>query len=398
MNISSSTRAKLELTFQAYIVIATAVFFVTGTAYLVLGRWPVTHLDFWRIYDTCLHRSWFYSAILKYNGHSHFFPSQLWLADLRFFHGNQDFLFAAGFLFQVGGTALLALPIWRDRARRLTTKLSASMILVVFTFWMGRASMTVSGGFNCCYSLVITGAAVGFCALGSLAARGDDNKAALLLAVIFGNVLASFSFGTGLATWVASLATAYCLGLRLKSLAVLAAAAALTVVVFMALPAREPGGILPAHLQLVRPSTYLTLLTYLCHMLGSPLAHIFAAWTSHQNPPTDQFTFLPTTLGAIGFILASIIIVLKLRRRNLQPGLETIGFSLLTFNLIAFTVITLSRADHIGLFPTELNAPRYYYWSTLFWTGLTSCSHSAIVNPGRLHALRRCALCSPYPC
>ena len=54
MNISSSTRAKLKLTFQAYIVIATAVFFVTGTAYLVLGRWPVTHLDFWRIYDTCL--------------------------------------------------------------------------------------------------------------------------------------------------------------------------------------------------------------------------------------------------------------------------------------------------------------------------------------------------------
>src|SRR6266853_1512329 len=71
-------------------------FFVSGVVYLYLGRWTVTHQDFWPIYDFCLNHTWLESALLKFNNHSLFFPSFLWLADLRFFHGDQQPLFFAG--------------------------------------------------------------------------------------------------------------------------------------------------------------------------------------------------------------------------------------------------------------------------------------------------------------
>jgi len=353
---------------QIYGAAAGFIFFASGAVYLFLGRWPVTHQDFWVFYDNFLHRSWFYSSIVKYNGHSLIFPCQIWLANLHFFHGSQDSLFAIGLAFELAATAILLLAIFRDRSIDATIRIAATVTIIFGNFWMGRASMTASGAFNCAYSLVLVGATLAFLCLPKLAGE-SDRQATLLVTILVANVVASFSFGTGMAAWGATLVTAYCLRARGWKLAVLAAAATASAVIFLALPPHGSAASFGASLPLSRPATYLTLFGYLCRLLGSPWLHMCAAWSGVKNPDEAVYAGVAMYAGLLGLLLVSAVLAEKLWRRNLRGGMELIGFALLIFNFIAFILIIIARARHIHEIPSELNAPRYLYWSALFWTG-----------------------------
>jgi hypothetical protein len=360
---------RFERTLQVCAVVAALFFLTTGLIYLILGRWPVTHQDFWRIYDVCLHRSWLASSLLKYNGHSHFFPSQLWLADLKFLNGRQDFLFWTGLFFQCSATILLLIPIWRDQTVSFFTKLLSFMALTVLTFWMGRASMTASGAFNCCYSLTLSGAALSYCAIGRAQNRGTTNLA-LIFAAIAGGFLSSFSFGTGLATWPTLLITGYALRLPGKLLLTLAAAGCAAAAIFCFLPSREAGASILAANHWFEPSALVRLAVYYFHMIGSPLMQMGSAWNHGATLAPGPSSILATALGAAGSATAGLIIFFKVTKRNLRYGLESTAFALMCFCLVVYCLIALARADHIREIPSELDAPRYYYWSTLFWAGL----------------------------
>ena len=64
-----------ERVLQVFAAVAVLVFLVTGIVYLYLGRWTVTHQDFWLIYEVYFNHSWLESAVLKYYNHSLFFPT-----------------------------------------------------------------------------------------------------------------------------------------------------------------------------------------------------------------------------------------------------------------------------------------------------------------------------------
>jgi len=83
---------------QICAAVATAAFLSSGLVYLYLGRWTVTMQDYWVIYETCLKHSWLEAALTKDNYQPLFFPSLIWLADLRFFRGDQQLLFFAGMI------------------------------------------------------------------------------------------------------------------------------------------------------------------------------------------------------------------------------------------------------------------------------------------------------------
>jgi len=98
-----------ERAVQICAALAALAFFTSGAVYLYLGRWTVTHYDYWWQYD--LNRTWLETALLKVNNHSLFFPSLLWLADLRFFRGDQLPLFIAGAALLVITASLLLTPV-----------------------------------------------------------------------------------------------------------------------------------------------------------------------------------------------------------------------------------------------------------------------------------------------
>src|SRR5256886_14232809 len=197
---------------QIWATLAAFAFLVSGFVYLYLGRWTMTHQDYWWIYDFYLNHSLTESALLTYAHHSLFFPSFLSQADLRCFHGDQLPLFLAGLALLLITVGLLLVPVWRDTTVGLTAKILSTLVVIVGNFWMGRAFITASGGYNCENSLVMAGAALGFLLLQITGCQ----LASLLpttAAVILAGFIASFSQSTGLAIWPTLLLLAW--GLRL---------------------------------------------------------------------------------------------------------------------------------------------------------------------------------------
>src|SRR5207245_4468684 len=205
---------------QICAAVAAAAFLSSGLVYLYLGRWTMTTADYWPIYEICLNHSWLESALLKINHHSYFFPSLIWLADLRFFHGDQQLLFFAGMMLLFATAILLLLPLWRDQTVDLTAKLAATLVLIVGNFWMGRASITTFGGFLCECSLAIGGTMLAVLWLPTTRTEWPRSLKACLIVMTSGFV-ASFSFGAGLAVWPTLLLLGWSLRLPWRSLAVL---------------------------------------------------------------------------------------------------------------------------------------------------------------------------------
>lgn len=355
---------------QICTVTATVIFLLSSLLYLYLGHWPVTHLDFWRIYEICLDRSWLASALSKFNNHSLFFPSFIWLGDLRFFQGRQEAVFFVGMVLLIFTATLLLVPLVRDKTLSANARIAASTVLVVGNFWMGRASILGSGGFNCIASLSMVGTVLAFLYLPRIAADSPRPWTAALI-VIAAGFLASFSYSTGLAVWPTLLLLGWCLRLPWRSLALVAVGTLGAVIIFMLLPG--PSSVKPLHVDF---SAWLgattTTLQWLCRLIGTPLISTERSW--HGVPkPSDPVVSPVFSLvgGAVGLLLAILVALPRVIRRDLRKDrLEFIGLALLSSTLLAMIMIVIGRAPLIRVLPNEVSAPRYFFWSTLFWAGL----------------------------
>lgn len=70
-------------------------------------------------------------------------------------------------------------------------------------------------------------------------------------------------------------------------------------------------------------------------------------------------------------IAAALLIIRTGTRRNLaNSDCELVGTALMLFNLLALALIVVGRADRLRAMPFEVAAPRYFFHTTLFWTGL----------------------------
>ena len=366
----SKLSATTDRTAQLLAACVSAVFLLSGVAYLCLGHWTATHQDFWRIYDVCLNHTWFESALLKHNGHSLFFPSLIWLADLRFFHGNQHLLFYIGLTLMCVAAGLLLIPVWYDKTVDVTAKMMATLVVTMGTFWMGRAHITASGGFNCNVSLMMAGAEASFILLPSMRLHSTWYGAATL-AVIAGGFLASFSFSAGLATWPVLLLLAWCLRLPWRSVALVTVAAITAAIVFLLLPSPSPASA-ALHALGISFSSPSIEFSYLCRLLSAPIFYAASAWraTSSAAGPVQSSLFV-LIFGMIAFVVAMGEIVYSLIRRDLATSsLRLIGIALVSFNLIAIGLVVIGRSEHFRVLPFEVAAPRYFFHSTLFWIGV----------------------------
>ena len=347
---------------QAFAILIGAVFLLSGVVYLYLGR--VTCLatgNFWSIYAFSWNHTWFQSALLKQAGHVTFFPSILGLANLRFFHGDVQMLFFAGLGLLFITVSLLLIPVWRDTTVTLTAKTLSTLVVLMGNFWLARASITANGEFNCDTSLAMGGAALAFL----LIAKTRCSRTVTAIVVCAG-FLASFSFGTGLAIWPTLLLLAWCLRLPRRTIVLLGISALAAAVIYALLP--------------VLPSSYavqekaeaslnpMRVITEFCRLVGSPVLDSITAWRGAKTLPDLRQSFSITLSGVVGLTLAGIVIIPRIFRRDLgKSGLESTGLSLLIFNLFALTLITVGRIIQFDLVPF---APRYLFWSSLFWTSL----------------------------
>jgi len=358
-----------EYSAQACALLAGTIFLVSALIYLQLGHWQVTHLDYWRIYDICLNHSWLESALLKVNNHSLFFPSFIWLADLRFLHGNQNFIFYVGLVLLTLISGILATEIWRDRELNLSRKLAATLIILLGNFWMGRGSILSSGGFNCTASLSMVASLVACIQLTSM--RGGPRqmfKASIV--VLTGAFVASFSASIGLAAWPALLFLAWCLRLSWKSLMIVSVGMIIAGVIFFLLPSVTPLG---AEVPKALPSLLPSAVGELCRLLGSPVLSAKLAWMPQSSLASADVahSLFSLCFGAVGLLLFVLIAIYHLVRRNMpRNGAVFVSLALTTVNMLIIVLIVAGRTPLIQKIPTEVAAPRYFYWSSLFWSGL----------------------------
>jgi len=361
---------QVERAAQIFAAVATAAFFSSGLVYLYQARWTVTMRDHWVIYEVLLNHSWLDGALLKLNHHSLFFPNLIRLADLRFFRGDQQLLFFAGMVLLFCTVILLMVPLWRDKTVGLTSKLAATLVLIVGNFWMGRASITTSGGFLCENSLAISGAVLAFLWLPATRSESPRSLKAYLI-VLASAFVASFSIANGMAVWPSLLLLGWSLRLPRRSLVVLLAGTLTATVVYVLLPGMSKSPGFSETLSLLLKAG--TSLRHLCMLLGAPFLWGEAAWItpyeiSHQLAATS---LLSLSCGALGLALAGLAAAAKLVRRDLgQSTLELTALGLIIFNVGAIALILVGRATYLSSFPEDVSAPRYLFWSSLFWTGL----------------------------
>jgi hypothetical protein len=358
----------LERVAQICIAAVTVGFLGSALVYLYLGCWTVTMQDYWIIYETCLNRPWLEAAITRVNHHSLFFPSLIWLADLRFFRGDQQLLFFAGMLLLFCTAALLLVPLWRDKTINLTAKLAGTLVVIVGNFWMGRASITTSGGFLCICSLTIGGALLAFLWLPAMRRESPRLVKTCFIVLAFGFV-ASFSFGTGLAVWPTLLLLGWCLRLPPRSLLMLLGGGLIASVIYACLPGASghaSSGTLPLLMACGKG------LQHLCMLLGAPFLYAEAAWRALPiSTELAQSSFLSLSCGALGLVLAGLAIVPRIVRRDLaRSQLELAALGLVIFNLVVMVIIIVGRTAYFVTHPSQVSGPRYLFWSSLFWTGL----------------------------
>ena len=348
----------------------TAIYLITGLAYLCLDYWSVTQEDFWRAYHICLNNSWLHSALYKFNGHSLFFPSFIWLADLRFFHGDQAFIFYASLFLLIASTGLLLVCAWRDKLLDLTTGLLATLVIAGLGFWMGRESITAASGFNCMASFVMLGLAWALLLLPRMGAP-FQHWWRLSVLLLFAGYLASFSFATGLAIWPCLIFLAWCMRLPWRTLAVIMIGAVSAALIFHFLPPKGD------HSNLLPPGTPLGAICLeaaddFFRLMGAPVFYCTTAWQGIQitEELTKSSIFLVCT-GGIGVLLAIVVLGAYFLRRSLAGrNLEMIGLAFVSFNLGSLFLVVAGRLVYFREYPSQIAAPRYIFWSSLFWAGL----------------------------
>jgi hypothetical protein len=348
---------------QFIAALAAIVFFVSGVVYLWFGHWPVTHLDYWGFYEIYLKHTWFQSVFSKNAEHFMLFPTLLFLADLQFFHGDQELLFLAGLVFLMTTAALLLIPVWRDQTISLTAKIMATLAITLGNFWMARSPITASGGFNCICSLLMASVALAFLFLPRMNS-GLSGSSLATLTVVCASFVSSFSFGLGLAIWPTLLFLMWCLRLPKRSLLVVGIGAIAAVIIYQAMPHLNDYTALKA-----RDAPGLELVGQLCRLIGGPFLYGASAWQrGFLSTEAAQSSILSLWCGAVGLGLAIFAMNVALFRRDLSEGLRFTGIALVAFNIVVMTIITAGnyfRGLELGFI-----APRYLFWSTLFWTGL----------------------------
>ena len=243
-------------------------------------------------------------------------------------------------------------------------KIMATMVVIVGYFWMGREAITCNGGFNSQNSLTTAAAALCFVLI-----RATSRFWLMILIIIGAGFVSSFSCGQGFAIWPTLLFLAWCLRFRWPAIVAIGVGALVAIITYQLLPPlSEDYRVIQA-----AGSGGITLVADLCRLISSPVLHAAAAWTRNWRTfvYSNQASTLALWTGAVGLVLAGVILIRRVVRRDLgKSSLEIAGLGLVVFNVGAMMLIIAGRIQYFHMLPSQALAPRYLFWSSLFWTGL----------------------------
>jgi peptidoglycan/LPS O-acetylase OafA/YrhL len=389
-----STRGDAWLTRRAHTPLV-AAFALAASAYLLTSlvaianfalRYPA--FDQYRLYPLYLGLPFPQNALQLENGHRPILPALLRLAEIRWFGADQQLQVVTGIAAALLALTLIAWTVIRDRNVSTVARAGACALAVLTLFWLGNARMLMHGNESVHAYFVVLFSCAAMLAVD--AARRQRPALAMLVASLC-CVAATFSFGTGMASFGSVLVLVVVLRLRTRELAIPAVVLALAAVFYLVVLPGDGGVRESLH---VEPLANLLTLT---RWLAAPWMY---AWLGNGDPPLSdwmQTALLQTStgqplvasarwidgvfgahggmtwsalIGACGLVAYACILLHAWRVGRACGSMRVLGLGLATFALGAAAIVCLARLHAFTEAPEQVFADRYLPWSCLFWLGL----------------------------
>lgn len=363
----------------------TGVALVWGVYAVSVYGWRDLYADQWRLYRQFLALPFPDNVLFLENGHRPVIPNLLRVAEIAWLRGNQWLQWAVGLAFAVGTVLLGWWVVLRDRAISSLSQAVCVVTLTLAVFWLANSRMLMHPNESVhTYLITMLVAAAG--AVGARLTNGARSVGPEIVAASAGCFVATFSFGPGVALFVA-LGLSLVIGrARWVNVAFLLAALVVTLAAYFALP----GGAGVSSVLQVRPIDNARIAA---QWLSSPIMYLLlpfldggqsgalpfellrraAAWSSSIYTAIfgDVWKSVgpQAVVGAVGITALFLQSVSCWRRRATTPT-RFAGFVFSWFGLGVAGVVSLSRLGYFDVHPGQVYANRYLPWPCLFWAGL----------------------------
>jgi len=349
-------------------------------------RYPA--FDQFRLYPIYLGLPFPDNVIQLENGHRPVLPALVRVAEILWFKADQNLQIVVGAGSALAAALFLMTTIARERAMPAVTRAAACLLVVIAVFWLGNARMLMHGNELVHAYFVVLFAVLAFLCV-SKARQGNERSWAAAAAVCC--CAATFSFGTGAATFLAVLVLAVMTRLRLASLAIVLTAFAASMAIHLA---GLPGDKGVRNSLLLDPAGNLSVLA---RWLAAPWMR---AWLGHGEPPiepwlqnsmsaaslgkvlvvtanwisaplgTDAAARIAAVVGICGVVAYAAALIHAWRRPESLTTTRVVALGLSTFGVGAAVIVCLARLHLFEHSPDQVFADRYLPWSCLFWLGL----------------------------
>lgn len=347
--------------------------------------WRDLYADPWRLYERFVTLPFPANVLFLENGHRPVVPNLLRVAEIAWLGGNQVLQWGVGLAFAVLTVLVGWTIVLRDRALSGLDRAACALVLSLAVFWLANSRMLMHPNESVHTYLITLLVAIAASVGSGIAERGGGSGWKIAVCAGCGFV-ATFSFGPGLALFVALAVVLAIVRASWRHVALVIVAMLVTLAAYFALPGGQGvSGVLklqpPANLRiaaqwLASPIMYL-LLPFLDGNLAAVLPGQWlrrvAIWTA--NGYTAQFgsvwqsVWPQAAIGAAGIAALLLQSLARWRRRDVTPTAFA-GLLFAWFGLGVAAVVALSRLAYFEVYPGQVYANRYLPWPCLFWAGL----------------------------
>ena len=362
------------------LAIAWAVF---GIVMMVIAAPSVPYADPWRFIVTYLSEPFPGNVLRVDNGHCEVLPDLVRFADLSWCHANQSLQLGVAV-----GLALLLLAsvcIW---ARRDVVGILLPAAFCIGVFWLGNGRKLAHGNESVPLFMILWLLLHGL----RLAGLGVGTSSRQLFLVVLCGVAATFTFGSGIACFVAFGVAMWLRRAPRREWVPLVVAGMTTLLTLATIASHQ------VHMGALALGD--RVLVWL-HWLGAPFVSAasplldpehaarqpsfvravvepIASWTEARCGPSAVTVLPSVAIGAAGVVW---LLVASLRHRRIGGSeLQRLGLGLAWFAVAVGVLVAAVRLEYFRLRPDQVVSARYLPWSMLLWTGLVMAHVAA---PGR---------------
>ena len=344
--------------------LSAAIVWVVYSLYRIYqASWTTLTLDQWRFYTDYFAKPFPENILTLQNGHPTAVPGLVRLADVHLAGANNHLILVVGILLTISAACLISWIIWRSQELDNPIKMICISLTWMAIFWLANTRVLAHDPVLS-YSIATLSftVAIWYLIRANEVYRQEGRTEGLnktLLAAAFACLIATFSFGSGILTWVVILIIMVVLRLPLKNIGFWGALFVVSLVLRTLLPGR---GLNAAGLSF----NPVNVLEAASAWLGAPVIYILRNVGLEDIPGR---LVICTMLGGLALLALTLIFLKKLIKPHRISSLEICGLALSAFGAGMALLIAIGRgAQWVGQLH-QYTAPRYLPWACLFWIG-----------------------------